>query len=223
MRILVMALAISLSACVNAPGAADQPAPFAAAAAPATASTDYPIAIDLPAGAYVVDKRHTSVIFRVRHQGLAWFTARFGIVDAGMHLDPADPSRSVISASVDANSVDTGILNADGERRFDAEIARALGAEANPQITFISSAVTRTGQNTARVTGDLTMNGQTHPTTFDVVYAGGFTDPVRMRTVIGFSATTTIQRSQWGATTWGAFVGDDVQIVIEAEFLKAAS
>jgi polyisoprenoid-binding protein YceI len=179
----------------------------------------YPIPVDLPAGAYRLDPRHAMVLFRVRHMQLAWLTARFDVEDATLELDPNDPSRSRLTASVDANSVNAGVPN---EAAFDRALARALGAAQTPRITFVSTAIERTGAHSARVTGDLTMNGQTHPASLDVTFDGGTVDPLRGGAmVLGFSAHGVINRSQWGVDDWRAFSGDEVQIVIEAELVKA--
>ncbi|ANP44998.1 YceI family protein [Candidatus Viadribacter manganicus] len=224
MRPLVLIFVLALSACASTPGAENQPPPFTAptqqqvAATPAT----YPIAIDLPAGAYQLDPRHASVIFRIRHEGLSWFTARFDTKDASLTLDPADPTRSQLRATIETVSVNTGVLNAQGERAFDRSIARALGAEATPAITFVSTSIERTGEHTGRITGDLTMNGQTHPMTLEATFDGSAVDPLRRgATVLGFSAHGSINRSDWGVTEWRAFTGDEVQIVIEAELVRS--
>jgi len=159
------------------------------------------------------------VHFRIRHEGLAWFTARFESKDATLTLDPADPTRSQLTASVTSDSVNTGIVNAQGERTFDRSIARALGGA---EISFASTSIERTGEHTARVIGDLTMNGQTHPATLDVTFAGAAVDPLRGGAqVLGFSAHGVIDRTQWGVTEWRTFAGAEVQIVIEAELVRA--
>lgn len=200
---------------------------FAASASAQDTSTApttpaYQTAVDLPAGDYRLDPRHATVLFRIRHMGLAWFTARFDTEEGTFTLDRDDPSRSHLTASVDTSSVNTGVLNNQGERGFDHQIAEALGMDRSPQIGFASTAIERTSANTARVTGDLTMNGQTHPATLDVTFDGSGTDILRgAHTVLGFSATGEIDRTQWGVRQWGAFTGDEVQIVIEAEFVKA--
>ncbi|WP_395645475.1 YceI family protein [Terricaulis sp.] len=227
MRVWIVAAAsLALVSCATTPGATSaQAPPFTAPQAQTPAadvSPTYPTAVDLPAGEYRLDPRHASVLFRIQHMGLSWFTARFETRDATLTLDPADPTRSHLTASVDATSVQTGITNQAGERSFDRSIGRALGAEASQQITFNSTAIQRTGQYTARVTGDLTMNGQTHPATFDVTFDGGAVDPLRgAKQVLGFSGHAVIQRSQWGVNEWRAFTSDEVQIVIEAELVKA--
>jgi len=221
MRVILLSLCLALCACASVAGSADAPPPFTAATATADASAAYPISVDLPAGSYRLDPRHATVLFRIRHMDLAWFTARFDTKDATLVLDPADPSRSQLTASIDATSVDTGILNAQGERSFDRSIARALGAEQTPQISFVSTAIERTGAHTARVTGDLAMNGQTHPATLEVTFAGGAVDPLRGgNQVLGFSAHGQIDRTQWGVNQWRAFTGAEVQIVIEAELVR---
>lgn len=222
MRHWVIAASFCLAACASAAGAPNAPAPFTAQAPAAAAATaDYPIAVDAPAGEYRLDPRHANVTWRIRHMGLSWFTARFDARDATLNFDPADPTRSTLRATVDVNSVNTGVLNARGERAFDAQIGRLLGGEANPQITFTSTSLVRTGQFTGRMTGDLAMNGQTHPATLDVTFDGAVVDPLRAGTVLGFSAHGTIDRKQWGQTQWSEFVADEIQIVIEAEFVKA--
>lgn len=221
MRAVLLSMCLALCACASVEGSADAPPPFTATTPTTDASAAYPISVDLPAGSYRLDPRHATVLFRIRHMDLAWFTARFDTKDATLVLDPADPSRSQLTASIDATSVNTGILNPLGERNFDRSIARALGAEQTPQISFVSTAIERTGVHTGRVTGDLTMNGQTHPATLDVTFAGGAVDPLRGgNQVLGFSAHGQIDRTQWGVNQWRAFTGAEVQIVIEAELVR---
>lgn len=218
MRIAALFPALALAACASVAGVADAPAPFTAAPAPIAAEADYPIAVDLPAGRYQLDPRHASVIFRIRHMDLAWFTARFDTIEAALELDPADPARSRLSAVIDANSVNTGVLNAQGDRGFDRQIARALGGG---PISFTATAIERTGRNSARITGDLAMNGQTGPLVLEASFAGAAVDPLRGGAqVLGFSAHGEIQRSQWGVTQWASFAGDTVQIVIETELVR---
>lgn len=222
MRSMILVLSLGLAACAGLQGAADRPPPFAAPEAPLTTPLAYAQSVDLPAGAYRLDPRHASVSFRIRHMNLAWFTARFDTKDATLTLDSADPANSAITASVDATSVNTGVLNRQGERAFDRQIGNALGAQTTPQITFQSTQILRTGQHTARVNGTLTMNGRTHPLTLDATFDGAAVDPLRGgNQVLGLSAHGELNRSDWGVTEWSAFTGDTVQIVIEAEFVKA--
>jgi polyisoprenoid-binding protein YceI len=114
--------------------------------------------------------------------------------------------------------VSTGHANAEGVRTFDAEVARMLGGETHPQITFVSSSIERTGERTGLITGDLTMNGVTRPVVLETTFHGSRTFPQRNITVMAFSARTVIQRSDFGVTAWQGLAGEDVEIVIEAEF-----
>jgi polyisoprenoid-binding protein YceI len=220
----LLTLGTILAACVSAQGAQSGPAPFTAPAptqTQAAAPGAYPIAVDLPAGEYANDANHSSVTWRIRHEGLAWLTGRFDKSTATLTLDPADPSRSQLRATIDARSVDTNVLGESGQRGFDHQVQGMIGADKTQEITFVSTAIHRTGQNTADVTGDLTMNGQTHPITLNVTFDGGHTDPLRGHTALGFSAHASLIRSQWGVTSFSQFAGDEVQLLIEMELLKS--
>lgn len=185
-------------------------------ASPAFAQTPTSPSVDQPGGVYRLDPRHASVLFRIRHQDISWFTARFDTKTAMLELDSEDVARSRLTASVEG--LNTGVLNREGERAFDAQITRALG---DAPITFVSTAIERTGDDTARVSGDLTLNGQTHPATLDVRFSGSTNDLLRGgNRVLGFSATGTINREDWGVRDWRAFTGAEIEIVIEAEFVR---
>ena len=185
-------------------------------ASPAFAQTPTSPSVDQPGGVYRLDPRHASVLFRILHQDISWFTARIDTKTSMLELDSEDVARSRLTASVEG--LNTGVLNREGERAFDAQITRALG---DAPITFVSTAIERTGDDTARVSGDLTLNGQTHPATLDVRFSGSTNDLLRGgNRVLGFSATGTINREDWGVRDWRAFTGAEIEIVIEAEFVR---
>jgi polyisoprenoid-binding protein YceI len=159
------------------------------------------------------------VIWRILHQGLAWYTGRFNTVSPHLEFDSADPSRSTLEAHVDARSVDTDLPS--GAADFNRNIANALGAASAPDIVIRSTSIERTGARTARIHADLTWNEQTHPVILDAAFNGATHDILRGgKSVIGFSATTRIDRTQWGVSEWRMFTSADVEIVIEAEFVK---
>lgn len=216
--LLAAALSVSLAACVSAQspsGAVSPPIAMSAAAAPA--------AIEAPAGTYEIDNSHTSVLWRVSHFGLSMYTGRFNIVRGTLDFDPARPEASRLTVTIDANSVDTGFRALGRAEDFDGKIARdAFGAEANPTITFVSTGATRTGANTGRVTGDLTLNGVTRPATLEVTFYGTKVNPFSQRPMLGFAARGVIDRTQWGVDDWAGAVGNEVEIVIESEFAKAS-
>ena len=96
-----------------------------------------------------------------------------------------------------------------------------MNAGAYPQITFTSTEVTRTGDTTGTVTGDLTFLGQTQPVTLDVTFNGVANVPwFGTRDIIGFDAVTTINRSEFGQDTLQGMISDEVVVEFSGEFLQ---
>jgi polyisoprenoid-binding protein YceI len=179
-----------------------------------------------PAGTYKMDLGHTRLLFQVNHIGVSNYTALFTEMDATLQFNPDAPETMTLTATVNPASVETHYP--DPEVDFNALIAgpEFLDAAQFPDITFTSTGVTLTGENTADVTGDLTLHGVTLPLTLQVTYNGGYGanefDPGGAR--IGFSATGSLMRAAHGigygipapGTTMG--VGDEVKVIIETEF-----
>jgi polyisoprenoid-binding protein YceI len=184
-----------------------------ALAEPKPASTDPAAA---PAGHYVLDHTHASLLAKVSHMGLSFYTMRFNRFDARYDFDPASPAASKIEVTIDANSLDVG------DDAIGRQFARQfLGADQHPQITFVSGGVQSTDPGHGVLAGDLTLNGVTKPVTLDVTYNGsgpglfGF-GGYRM----GFSAAGNIKRSDFGSKAWEGLVGDTVRLLIEVEFVR---
>jgi hypothetical protein len=88
-------------------------------------------------------------------------------------------------------------------------------------MAFQSKRIEITGKNTAKVHGDLTILGKTHPLTLNVIFNGAYQKKFLTNVpALGFSATATLNRSDWGLTTLIPVVSDKVDIIIEAEFDK---
>ncbi len=194
------------------------PLPIAAtpsAAAPPQTLGAAPVT-DIPGGHYALDKRHSSLIARVSHMGVSLYTLRFDTLDASFDYDPARPEATRLTASVDPASLD---VNADYGRQFAEQF---LSASKFPTATFVSTGATRgptAGQGT--ITGNLTLMGVTRPVTFNVTLVGAGHEPLPLplgQRAVGFEATTTIKRSDFGSTYLNNLVGDDVTLQIEAEF-----
>jgi polyisoprenoid-binding protein YceI len=167
---------------------------------------------DLPAGSFFLDKKHTSVIAKVMHLGVSLYTMRFNTADASFTYDPAHPDSAAVKATVDTTSLDVG---ASYGRQFAQEF---LDAGKYPTATFVSTALARAPDGrTGTMTGDLTLRGVTRPVVFEVTFLG-VGHGLLGGTITGFSARTTIKRSQFGSTYLQSLVGDDVRIEIEAEF-----
>src|SRR5262245_48568474 len=129
MRRLCFLLVLALAACNGSVTHSNVAAPAVAAPAPPPPETGRDPAA-FPAGAYRMDKGHTSVIWRVRHMGLSMFTGRFDAKQGTLTFDPAHPEASHLEVTIDATSVNTGILDRQGQRSFDNDIANNLGATA---------------------------------------------------------------------------------------------
>jgi polyisoprenoid-binding protein YceI len=189
------------------------------------------IAQDLPppvAGEFTIDPVHTRVLFRVNHLGFSNYTAFFRDFDAKLTFDPEQPEKMQVTATIKAASIET--MDTDPSFDFNAIIAgeELLDAAKYPEITFKSTDIALTGDNTADVTGDFTLHGVTKPLTLAVTFNGGYGptsfDPSGAR--IGFSATGKLLRSDFGmtmgipepGTTMG--VGDAVDVIIETEFIN---
>lgn len=190
---------------------------LAFAAAPASAQA---APLDVPAGDYVLDKTHASLTWKVKHLGLSNYTARFASFDSVIVLDPKVPTNSTVSVTIDPRSVKTDFPFPEKED-FDKVIAdKFLMAGAHPTITFKSSSLQATGANTGKLTGDLTMMGVTKPVTMDVTLNAAMNHPMRKVPVLGFSATGTFKRSDFGSTVLQGPIGDEITFIIEAEYFK---
>jgi polyisoprenoid-binding protein YceI len=180
----------------------------------------------VPAGAYTLDKAHASLIFRVNHIGFSNYTRRFKRFDANLQFDPANMARSSVTVSVDATSLETDYPSPE-KLDFNAELQNEqwLDTAKFPQMTFRSSKVEVTAPSTLKISGDLTLRGVTRPMVLDATYNGGYEGhPLDPHARVGFSAHGTLKRSDFGmtvgipapGTTMG--VGDEVEVIIEAEF-----
>ena len=190
-------------------------APFTLNAAEMTPYTE------MPAGVYEVDKAHASITWKVMHMGLAKYTARFTKFDADLNYNPTEPTQSTLKVTIDPTSIETDYPNPEKED-FNAKLATNedwFNAGEFPEITFTSTAIEMTGENTGKVTGDLAMLGVTKPVTLDVTFNGAYAEkPMSAVPAMGFSGHTTIKRSDWGFGTYVPMIGDEVEILVEAEF-----
>jgi polyisoprenoid-binding protein YceI len=185
-----------------------------------------PASAQAPSATYLVDKTHASLTWKLTHQGLSNYTARFTSFEAELVFNEADVSKSKLSVKIDPKTVETDFAKtrpAGNTTDFNAEIASGanfMNSAKFPSITFVSKSISKTGDKTGKLTGDLTFLGVTKPVTLDVVYVGNRNDPRANKHKIGFSATGKIKRSDFGMKYGIPMIGDDVQLMIEAEFVQ---
>ena len=162
---------------------------------------------------YHVDATHSSVLFRTKHLGVAWFYGRFNRVEGVVHFDEANPAGSSVEIVIPAESVDTN----SGSRDEHLRSPDFLGVKEFPEITFTSTSVEKVGER-YRVTGELTFRGTTKSVTAEVEHVG--TAAGRQGTKAGFEAILEIDPREYGVT-WmtqreGA-VGPIVRLIVSLE------
>lgn len=188
------------------------------AAAPAAAHAN-PVSADpakVPAGPYVLDARHASLVVKIPHMGgFSRYTFRFGRLSGGFDYDPAGWPTTKATIEVDAASVDTG------DPAFDKTIAGFLDAKRSPRIVFVTTGVTPASDGDAgKVTGDLTLHGVTRPVTLEVTFNGYGPGLLGAGTRMGFSGVGHIRRTDFGVDAVRSFAGDDVDLIFDVEFVR---
>ena len=168
------------------------------------------------AGDYALDTAHASVVFHINHLGFSTYTGRFEAFDATLSGDAAHPADARVEAVIDMMSLDVA------NDPFATELMGPgwFDAATFPQAVFRSTSITMTSDTTADVAGDLTLHGVTAPIVLKATFNGAAFDPLRGAQVAGFSATTDIDRTQFGVSKYSGLLTDTVSIAIEAEFLK---
>jgi polyisoprenoid-binding protein YceI len=178
----------------------------------------------MTAQAYNVDLVHSSVGFSVRHMVVAKTRGHFDKWSATLLLDDEDLTRSSVEVHIDAASINTKETARDNHLRS----ADFFDVAKFPELTFKSRRVEQAGTNQYRIIGDLTIHGVSKEVTLDAEFNGREKSPwgdVR----VGFSAGTTINRTDWGLgwnkalETGGLLVGEKVEINIELEAAVAAA
>ena len=182
-----------------------------------------PVAAPVPAGDYVIDKIHTSLIFRVNHLGFSTYTGRFTRVDAELQFNPANIAASRVSVNIDPRSIEAD--NAPSGFLQTLAGDQWLDADRFPELSFRSQSVEVIGANSFRIHGQLTLHGVTRPMVLEAKYNGGYAGHAyEPRARAGFSARGTLKRSDFGVSygipdAGSSFgVGDEVAVILETEF-----
>lgn len=164
---------------------------------------------------YKIDSTHSGVTFKIRHF-VNQVPGSFSQFSGTVIFDEEEPSNSSTTAKIEAKSVDTGNERRDGHLRNDDYFA----VEKHPQITFESTKWTKTGADTYKVEGNLTLLGQTHPVTLDVNFLGktSFTHSGNTHEVAGWVGKTKIDRTKWGMTAGaGVALGEEVEVEVSIQ------
>jgi len=166
---------------------------------------------------YLLDAPHSQIVFSYDHLGFSTTRGMFSGFEGIVMFDQENPAASSVSVSMPAQSMITG-----WSERFDHFMSKDFfGADADELISFKSTAIEVTGDNTALITGDLTLNGVTRPVVLDAVLNQIGDHPMAGKPWAGFNASASILRSQFELGKFAPFVGDEVTILISIEAMKA--
>jgi polyisoprenoid-binding protein YceI len=174
-------------------------------------------------GTYTLDPGHTLVVWTLDHLGFSPYSGIFGDVTGTLVLDPRNPSAAKVDVTIPVSKVVTASSGLTQHLlRPGKEGAKPDFFGANPgDARFVSTKVVASGQK-AKITGNLTLNGVTRPVTLDASFYGAGKAPAQMggKENVGFRATATIMRSQFGLGFGVPMVGDAVKLDISAAFQK---
>ena len=171
------------------------------------------------AAEYVIDSKgmHAFVQFRVKHLGYSWLYGRFNNFSGNFTYDESDAAANKVSVEIDATSLDTNHAERDKHIRS----GDFLDAEQFPTVSFESTSYTATGDNTADLTGNLTLHGVTNEVTISVEHIGGGDDPwggFRQ----GFEGRATIEPGDYGIDMVGQLgpAAGTVELMLTAEGVR---
>lgn len=185
---------------------------FALAAALALTATS-----SFAADTYMLDASHSQVVFNYSHLGFSTTYGMFSGFEGEISYDEANPAASTVSVSMPVKSMFTGWEQREGHLMS----GDFFGAADGDLVTFTSTSIEVTGDNTAKITGDLSMHGVTKSVVLDAKMNKSDVHPMAGKPWLGFDATTTLMRSDFGVGAFAPAVSDAVEVKISIEAQKA--
>lgn len=166
---------------------------------------------------YTLDSSHSQILFNYNHLGFSTTYGMFSGFEGEIMFDQEDPANSSVTVSMPANSMLTG-----WEARFNHFMSDDFfGATDEEMVTFTSTGIEVTGDDTALITGDLTLNGVTKSVVLDAKLNQTGEHPMAKKPWAGFDATTTLVRSEYELGQFAPYVSDEVEVHISVEAMKA--
>lgn len=162
---------------------------------------------------FELDPGHSQVLFSYEHLGYSTTWGMFSGFEGEITFDQEDPAQSSVTVSIPATSMMTG-----WQERFDVFMSSDFfDAKEQEYITFTSTGIAVTGEQTADITGDLSIRGVTKPVILAAQLNQVSTNPMENRLWAGFDAETTLKRSDFGMGLFVPFISDEVQLKISIE------
>ncbi|WP_296766417.1 YceI family protein [Sediminimonas sp.] len=166
---------------------------------------------------YMLDASHSQVVFSYNHLGFSTTTSMFSGFEGEIMFDQDDPANSSVSVAMPVMSLLTG-----WEKRFEHFMSDDFfGASEGDMVTFESTGIEVTGDDTAVISGDLTLNGVTKSVDLDAQLNKAGQHPMAGKAWAGFDATTTLMRSDYDLDKFAPAISDEVQVEISIEAMKA--
>ncbi len=166
---------------------------------------------------YTLDASHSQIVFSYNHLGFSTTWGMFSGFEGDIMFDADAPAGSTVAVSMPLKSMLTG-----WEKRFQHFMSPDFfNATDDSKVSFTSTSIEVTGDATAKITGDLTVNGVTKSVVLDAVLNQNAEHPMAGKPWLGFSATTKILRSDFDAGKFAPYVGDELDVMISIEAMKA--
>ncbi|ELW91648.1 YceI family protein [Acinetobacter baumannii] len=168
---------------------------------------------------YKIDPTHTATVFSWNHFGFSTPSANFSDIQGVIKVDNAKPANSSVNVTIPLSSVNTNVPALDKEFQEEAW----FNAAKYPNITFKSTKVETKDKKHFKITGDLTVKGITKPVVLDAVLNKQGEHPMAKVPAIGFNATTSFNRSDFGLDNYVPNVGDKITVNITTEATAASA
>jgi polyisoprenoid-binding protein YceI len=170
----------------------------------------------VPSGKYTLDSSHGYITFTYSHLGFSNPRVGFNRFDTELVLDSSSPENSVVNVTIDATSIDSRVAE------FNEHLNGSdfFNTAEYPTITFKSTQIEATGENSFDITGDLTILGTTKPVTLAATINKAANHPMLDVPTVGVSASARLMRSEWGLGAYVPAVSDAVELSIEVELLS---
>lgn len=167
--------------------------------------------------AYVLDPSHSQIVFSYNHLGFSTSYGMFSGFEGKISFDAEAPASSSVEVAFPVKTMLTG-----WQARFDHFMTPDFfGANAESEVSFKSTAIEVTGEKTAKITGDLTLNGVTKPVVLDAALTQAMEHPMEKKPWLGFTGTTVLKRTDFNLGQFAPYVSDEVTVTISIEASKA--
>jgi polyisoprenoid-binding protein YceI len=176
------------------------------------------VAAPLYATTYTIEPDYTQAVFRWNHLGFSNPAAQFSQGQGTLEFDPAAPTRASVQVTIPLSSLNTGVPALDEHLRSEDFFEVAKFPTASFRSTRIEPGM---GKDRLKVTGELNLHGVTRPVTLDVVVLKVGSNPRTQLATVGFEATTTLKRSDFGLGAFVPQVSDEIRLQISSQGVEA--